>query len=78
MFVYLEDNKGNPIYNFQYVDDLYDRMLAKGVRPFVELGFSPGALATVRVQRSGSVQTVVLRQTIEGGRDWCRLLSNIV
>ena len=47
MFIYREDNQGNPIYNFQYVDDVYDRMLAKGVRPFVELSFSPGALATV-------------------------------
>ena len=47
MFIYREDAQGNPIYNFQYVDDLYDRMLAKGVRPFVELSFSPGALATV-------------------------------
>ena len=47
MFVYREDRQGNPIYNFQYVDDLYDRMLAKGVRPFVELGFSPAPLSTV-------------------------------
>ncbi|HEX3472347.1 MAG TPA: hypothetical protein VHT28_14280, partial [Silvibacterium sp.] len=47
MFVYREDEHGNPIYNFQYVDDLYDRMLAKGVRPFVELGFSPGPLSPV-------------------------------
>src|SRR5579875_3417250 len=47
MFIFREDEHGNPIYNFQYVDDLYDRMLAKGVRPFVELSFSPGPLATV-------------------------------
>lgn len=47
MFVYREDRQGNPIYNFQYVDDLYDRMLAKGVRPFVELGFSPYQLSTL-------------------------------
>ena len=47
MFIYREDAHGNPIYNFQYVDDLYDRMLAKGVRPFVELSFSPGPLAPV-------------------------------
>lgn len=32
-------------YNFQYVDDLFDRLLDAGVRPFVELGFSPGELA---------------------------------
>jgi len=47
MFVYREDRDGNPIYNFQYVDDLYDRMLAKGVRPFVELSFSPASLSPV-------------------------------
>jgi xylan 1,4-beta-xylosidase len=47
MFIYREDAQGNPIYNFQYVDDLYDRMLAKGVRPFVELSFSPGPLSPV-------------------------------
>jgi xylan 1,4-beta-xylosidase len=48
MWVYREGKDGQPIYNFQYVDDVYDRMLAKGVRPFVELGFSPGDLATVK------------------------------
>src|SRR4030088_2288480 len=47
MFVYREDEHGNPIYNFQYIDDLYDRMLANGIRPFVELSFSPGPLAPV-------------------------------
>ena len=47
MFVYREDRQGHPIYNFQYVDDLYDRMLAQGVRPFVELSFSPYPLSTM-------------------------------
>ena len=32
---------GKTIYNFQYIDDLFDRMLAIDVRPFVELGFFP-------------------------------------
>lgn len=48
MFVYREDEQGQPIYNFQYIDDLFDRMLDKGVRPFVELSFSPSELATVK------------------------------
>jgi xylan 1,4-beta-xylosidase len=48
MFVYREDEKGNPIYNFQYVDDLYDRILSKGMKPFVELGFSPSQMASVQ------------------------------
>ncbi len=46
MFVYREQPDGTPVYNFQYVDDVFDRMLAQGVRPFVELGFVPEELAT--------------------------------
>lgn len=30
---------GNEIYNFQYVDDLFDTLLDMGLRPVVELGF---------------------------------------
>ncbi|HEY5589867.1 MAG TPA: glycoside hydrolase [Paludibacter sp.] len=44
MFVYREIN-GKSEYNWQYVDDLYDRLLAKGVRPFVELSFFPAAMS---------------------------------
>jgi xylan 1,4-beta-xylosidase len=43
MFVYKEKD-GKVIYNWQYIDDLFDRMLAMGVRPFVELSFCPGDL----------------------------------
>jgi len=48
MFLYREDEHGNPVYNFQYVDDLFDRMLATGARPFVELSFVPDELAKVK------------------------------
>ena len=41
MFVYNRNTNGVVTYNWQYVDDLFDRMLAMGVRPFVELGFNP-------------------------------------
>jgi len=46
MGVYSEDKQGNPIYNFQYVDALYDAVLEIGMKPFVELGFMPSALAS--------------------------------
>jgi xylan 1,4-beta-xylosidase len=45
MFVYTERDDGTPVYNFQYVDALFDALLEMGVRPFVEFGFSPRALA---------------------------------
>jgi xylan 1,4-beta-xylosidase len=48
MFIYREDEQGKPIYNFQYIDDVFDRMLQKGVRPFVELGFVPKELSAVQ------------------------------
>lgn len=44
MFVY-DERDGLPVFNFQYVDDLFDFLLDTGVRPFVEFGFSPRALA---------------------------------
>jgi xylan 1,4-beta-xylosidase len=46
MGVYSEDKSGQPIYNFQYVDTLYDALLAMHIRPFVELSFMPAKLAS--------------------------------
>lgn len=46
MGVYTEDAAGNPRYNFQYLDALYDALLALHIRPFVELSFMPSKLAS--------------------------------
>ena len=43
--VYDEDEQGNPLYNFSYVDQIYDGLLKSGVRPFVEISFMPKKLA---------------------------------
>ena len=50
--LYSEDKSGKPVYNFSYVDQIYDGLLANGVRPFVELGFMPKALASTQQQQS--------------------------
>lgn len=44
--VYDEDANGNPVYNFSYIDQIYDGLLKNGVRPMVELGFMPKKLAS--------------------------------
>lgn len=44
--VYDEDNQGRPVYNFSYVDQIYDGLLAAGVKPFVEISFMPYKLAS--------------------------------
>jgi xylan 1,4-beta-xylosidase len=43
--VYDEDEHGNPVYNFSYVDQVYDGLLKNGVKPFVEISFMPKKLA---------------------------------
>ncbi len=45
MGVYFEE-KGRPVYNWQYIDELFDFLLGIGMKPFVELGFMPSALAS--------------------------------
>ena len=37
---------GKPVYDWSGIDRLYDALLARNVRPFVELGFTPEALKT--------------------------------
>ena len=44
--VYDEDEAGKPVYNFTYVDQIYDGLLDRGVRPFVEISFMPYKLAS--------------------------------
>lgn len=46
MMVYTEDEDGAAVYNWRYVDDLFDFLLSVDIRPFVELAFMPAALST--------------------------------
>jgi len=46
MGVYKIDAQGHEYYSFQYIDALYDYLLSIDVKPFVELGFMPSALAS--------------------------------
>ena len=43
--VYTEDEHGNAVYNFDYVDQIYDGLLKEHVRPVVEISFMPKKLA---------------------------------
>ena len=44
MGVYFEDENGKPIYNWQYIDKLYDYILEIGMKPFVEMSFTPAEM----------------------------------
>lgn len=38
--------EGRPVYDFSRIDRLYDRFLEMGIRPFIELGFTPHDMRT--------------------------------
>jgi xylan 1,4-beta-xylosidase len=42
---YLEDENGNPVYDWTFVDLTFDTLLKHNCKPFVELGFMPQDLA---------------------------------
>lgn len=65
--VYDEDAAGHPVYNFSYVDQIYDGLLENGVRPFVELSFMPKKLAAKR-----AVQAFWYAPVVSPPKDWNR------
>lgn len=46
MMIYNVSDDGTVVYNWQYLDILFDFLLEIGLRPFVELGFMPAELAS--------------------------------
>jgi xylan 1,4-beta-xylosidase len=63
--VYDEDAQGHPVYNFAYVDQIYDGLLQNGVRPFVELSFMPKKLAARE-----ALQSFWYRPNVAPPKDW--------
>jgi xylan 1,4-beta-xylosidase len=64
--VYDEDKDGKPVYNFSYVDQIYDGLLKNHVRPFVELSFMPNKLTS----DPKLVQAFWYRPNVGPPKDW--------
>jgi xylan 1,4-beta-xylosidase len=65
--IYDEDSQGSPVYNFSYIDQIYDGLLANGVRPFVELSFMPQKLAARNILHS-----FWYKPNVSPPKDWAR------
>jgi xylan 1,4-beta-xylosidase len=66
--VYDEDDAGRPIYNFTYVDQIYDGLLDRGVRPFVEISFMPYKLAS----NPKAIHPFWYRQNVSPPKDYAK------
>ena len=56
--VYIEDEHGNPIYNYDVIDQMMDIWLSNNCKPFFELGFMPRDLADPRDAENGKFYQV--------------------
>ena len=65
--VYDEDSNQQPVYNFSYVDQIYDGLLANDVKPFVELSFMPRKLAAENILHS-----FWYKPNISPPKDWAK------
>jgi xylan 1,4-beta-xylosidase len=65
--IYGEDNQARPVYNFSYIDQIYDGLLAQGVRPFVEISFMPYKLAAKDL-----IQAFWYKPNVSPPKDWGR------
>jgi xylan 1,4-beta-xylosidase len=43
---YTEDSRGRPVYDWSVVDRIFDTYIARGVKPYAQIGFMPQALST--------------------------------
>jgi xylan 1,4-beta-xylosidase len=64
--VYSEDSAGKPVYDFKIFDSIFDAYKTAGVRPMVELGFMPQALAADLPDQHEPYQVHYPKSTISG------------
>jgi len=64
--LYDEDSAGKTVYNFSYIDQIYDGLLENHVRPFVELSFMPQKLAAT----PPTFQSFWYKPIVSPPKDW--------
>ena len=77
--VYSEDAQGQPVYNWSYVDQIYDGLLENGVRPVRRNEFHATRAGRVglRLTPSGITRYPRRQKTTRNGRHWFITSPNI-
>jgi len=63
---YDEDKDGHAVYNYSYVDQIYDGLLENHVRPFIELSFMPKKLTSA----PNALHAFWYKQNVAPPKDW--------
>ena len=63
---YDEDKDGHAVYNYSYVDQIYDGVLENHVRPFIELSFMPKKLTS----DPNALHAFWYKQNVAPPKDW--------
>jgi xylan 1,4-beta-xylosidase len=66
--LYDEDESGKPLYNFSYIDQIYDGLLENNVRPFIELSFMPKKLSS----DANALHPFWYKQNVAPPKDWAK------
>jgi len=66
--LYDEEASGKPVYNFSYIDQVYDGLLANHARPFVELSFMPKKLSA----DASALHPFWYKQNVAPPKDWTK------
>lgn len=64
--LYDEDEHGTPVYNFSYIDQIYDGLLVNGIRPLVEISFMPKKLSS----DPNALHAFWYKQNVAPPKDW--------
>ncbi len=79
--VYSQDERGNPVYDWTRFDQVYDGIAAAGMRPIVEISFTPMALASDKAKVQGLLWYDHASPNVSPPGDWARwkaLMAEIV
>ncbi len=66
--LYDEDKDGRAVYNYSYIDQIYDGLLQNHVRPFIELSFMPKKLSS----DPNALHPFWYKQNVAPPKDWAK------
>lgn len=76
LFVYTEDAHGNPVYNFNLIDQVFDFLVSIDLKPLVQFSFMPETLAADKNKRLFCGKSIISEPNDMA--KWCQLVHQVV